>query len=477
MPEISGPGQKTLLESRAVIFARSARPAAPMLYYLVSSGIGHIKCYFDDSAGMESLKENLRDLNPDVWIEMNEFAETKAKSQNASEKISCLIVFGDINFIQNMRNNMNEPFDIDTVSGLQSHHVPTVFAAAEDWWGVIQTVKNPENAFLFSDTVFGNTIISTSPKDDQPVGYWLSCCLAGALAAIESIKLCLNLGNSSENPLYFDLLAMNFEKLKYNIAPPPLPSKQNTDDIIKKLLDSKVLIVGTGGLGSPASYALALAGVGTLGLVDSDCVEISNLNRQILHSTSRIGTPKVKSAEIFIKDLNPIVNVVTYEARFTKTNAMQIIKDYDVIIDGVDNLPTRYLLNDSCFFAEKPLVEAGVLRFDGLGMTVVPKEGHCYRCIFPEMPPAGSVLSCSESGILGPVPGVMGFIEAAEALKLLAGIGNTLQNRLMIFDAMDLDFRITDVRRDENCPLCGENPYIKELAEYETTCDDVSDSF
>jgi len=482
MPEISGPGQKTLLESCATVFAKSARYAAPMMYYLVSSGIGSIKCYFDDGENVEPLMENLRDLNPDVSIERIKSPEITSKFQNAYEgpqkKLSCLIVFGDCNFIKHIIDSAKGPFDSSGFAD-QSRYVPTIFAATENWRGAIKSVKKPEEALPFNSEFFGQTIISTGRENSPPPGYLFSCCFAGALAAVESIKLCLNLGNVSEKPLYFDLLTMDFYRfsndgiISYNTS--HLPAEKITEGMRKKILNSKVLIVGTGGLGSPAAYASAMAGVGTIGLVDSDSVEISNLNRQILHSTSRIGMPKVKSAESFLKKINPDVDMVIYEKLFKKSNALEIIKDYDVIIDGVDNLPTRYLLNDACFFAGKPLAEAGVLRFDGLGMTIVPGKSQCYRCIFSEMPPAGSIPSCSESGILGPVPGVMGSIQAVEAFKLLTGIGNTLQNRLIMFDALDLDFRITDVKQDINCPLCGQNPSIKELMEYETTCDDDPD--
>ncbi|MDI3480502.1 MAG: hypothetical protein PWQ97_157 [Tepidanaerobacteraceae bacterium] len=470
MPEIGASGQTRLLESHIAVFASSARCVAPLLYYLVSSGLGNIKCFIEGIEGISPLVENLRDLNPDVniieMIELSDAAEVFHNcSGNTEKNTSCRIIFGNYDFIKNIIKSINNIND-----RCKTHYVPTIIAAVENWQGIIQAVKKPENTFLFNNTVSGHAIISTAPANKLAVGYLFSCCLAGALAAIESIKLCLNIGNFLECPLYFDLLTMNFKKLNGNDNIPNahhLPSEEKPDDIQNKILDSKVLIVGTGGLGSPAAYALSLSGVGSLGLVDSDRVEISNLNRQILHSTSRIGTPKVKSAEVFIRKLNPNINVITYETRFTKSNAMRIIRDYDVIIDGVDNLPTRYLLNDSCFFAEKTLVEAGVLRFEGLGMTLVPKKGHCYRCIFPEPPPANSIPSCSQAGILGPVPGVMGFIEAAEAFKLLAGIGKTLQSQLLIFDALDLDFRITQVKRDENCPLCGEMPSIKEPIEYE----------
>lgn len=483
MPEISGPGQKTLLESCAAVFAKSARYAAPMMYYLVSSGIENIKCYFEDCEGIELLMENLLDLNPDVLIDRLEAAEIIAKFQSNYEcpenKLSCLIVFGDYNFIKHIIDSAIGPFGTRSGFADKSRHIPTIFVATENWRGAIQSVKKPEKTLPFNSKFFGQPITSTGGENGPAPGYLFSCCFAGALAAVESIRLCLNLGNVSEKPLYFDLLTMDFHRSSNDGAIPYNPfhlaAEEITEGIRKKLLDSKILIVGAGGLGSPAAYALALAGVGTIGLVDSDSVEISNLNRQILHSTSRIGMPKVKSAESFLKKINPDVGIVIYETLFKKSNAMEIIKDYDVIIDGVDNLPTRYLLNDACFFAGKPLAEAGVLRFDGLGMTIVPGKSQCYRCIFSEMPPAGSIPSCSESGVLGPVPGVMGSMQAVEAFKLLTDTGKTLQNRLIMFNALDLDFRIADVKRDLNCPLCGQNPSIKELMEYETTCDDEPD--
>jgi len=479
MPEISGPGQKKLLESCVAIFACSARDTASMMYYLVSSGIGHIKYCFDDNEGMEQVIESLQDLNPDVLIEKAESVRKTAKVQdtceNPEESLSCRIVFGD-----SVAKRMMDSLKVESVGRIDladKDYIPTIFVISKNWCGAIQSVRNLESLSSIFE-LFNRPIFNPTEKSQRAEIF--SCCFAGVLAAVESIKLCLDLGNVSEKPLYFDLLTMDFQRFNNNDgiisdAPSHLPAEKMTEGIHKKISDAKVLIVGTGGLGSPAAYALALAGVGTIGLVDSDSVEISNLNRQILHSTSRIGIPKVKSAEFFLKKLNPDVNIVTYQTLFKKSNAMEIIKDYDVVIDGVDNLPTRYLLNDACFFAGKPLAEAGVLRFDGLGMTIVPGKSHCYRCIFSEIPPAGSIPSCSEAGILGPVPGVMGFIQAAEAFKLLTGIGNTLQNRLIMFDALDLDFRITDVKQDINCPLCGENPSIKELSEYETPCNDTPD--
>ncbi|MHB1127128.1 MAG: thiazole biosynthesis adenylyltransferase ThiF [Bacillota bacterium] len=239
----------------------------------------------------------------------------------------------------------------------------------------------------------------------------------------------------------------------------------------KKLLGSKVLVVGAGGLGSPASLYLAAAGVGTIGIVDSDTVDLSNLQRQILHSTADVGKPKTESAQETLNSLNPDVNVIAYPTRLDKDNIRDMIRDYDVIIDGVDNFPTRFLLNDACVFTGKPLVEAGILRWDGMVMTIIPGEGPCYRCVFPEPPPNGAVPSCQEAGVLGAVAGVMGVLQAAEAIKLLLGVGKNLVGRLLIFDAMETRFREVKVDKNPRCPVCGEQPTIKELMEYDQNCE------
>lgn len=239
----------------------------------------------------------------------------------------------------------------------------------------------------------------------------------------------------------------------------------------KKLLESKVLVVGAGGLGSPASLYLAAAGVGKLGIVDSDVVDLSNLQRQVLHSTQDVGRPKTESALETLKALNPDVEVTTYNLRLNKENVMNIIKDYHVVVDCVDNFPARYLVNDACVFLRKPLVEAGILRWDGMIMTVVPGKGPCYRCIFPDPPPPGAVPSCQEAGVMGAIAGVIGVLEATEAIKLLLGIGNTLTGRMLLFDAMETSFRQVEVKKHEMCPVCGENPTITELVEYDLECE------
>jgi thiazole biosynthesis adenylyltransferase ThiF len=242
----------------------------------------------------------------------------------------------------------------------------------------------------------------------------------------------------------------------------------------EKLLNSKVLVIGAGGLGSPAILYLAAAGVGTIGIVDFDVVDFSNLQRQVIHNTERVGTPKVESAKKTVEMLNPDVKVITYNTRISKENIMDIIKDYDVVLDGTDNFPTRFLINDACYFAGKPLVSAAMLRFEGqVSVFDYRRKGEspCYRCLFPEPPPPGLVPSCQEAGILGSIGGIMGCIQATEAIKLILGIGEPLVGKLLIMDALSMDFRKVKLRKDPNCPLCGEKPVIKELIEYEQVCD------
>jgi len=242
----------------------------------------------------------------------------------------------------------------------------------------------------------------------------------------------------------------------------------------EKLLNSKVLVIGAGGLGSPAILYLAAAGVGTIGIVDFDVVDLSNLQRQIIHNTERVGTPKVESAKRTVEMLNPDVKVITYNTRISKENIMDIIKDYDVVLDGTDNFPTRFLINDACYFAGKPLVSAAMLRFEGQVSVFdfrVKEQSPCYRCLFPEPPPPGLVPSCQEAGILGSIGGIMGCIQATEAIKLILGMGEPLVGKLLIMDALSMDFRKVKLRKDPNCPLCGEKPVIKELIEYEQVCD------
>ena len=238
-----------------------------------------------------------------------------------------------------------------------------------------------------------------------------------------------------------------------------------------KLLDAKVLMVGAGGLGSPAAYYLAAAGVGTLGIVDADVVDITNLQRQILHGTSDVGRPKAISARETLMDLNPGCNVIPYIEYLNSENVMDIISEYDIVVNGCDNFPTRYMVNDACVFAGKPIVDGSIFRFEGQ-VTIYPcdSEGPCYRCLYPEPPPTELAPSCAEAGVLGVLPGTGGLIQATEVVKLVLGQGEPLIGRLLMYDALSMNFKNFKIRRDPGCPVCGDNPTVTELIDYVAFC-------
>lgn len=238
----------------------------------------------------------------------------------------------------------------------------------------------------------------------------------------------------------------------------------------RKLLEGSVLLVGAGGLGCPSALYLAAAGVGRIGLVDDDVVDLSNLQRQILYSTPDIGRPKIEVAEERIRALNPEVALETYAERLTSENAMDILSKYDVVIDGTDNFPTRYLTNDACAFLKIPCVYGAILRFEGQVSVFDTERGPCYRCLFPEPPPPGAVPSCAEGGVLGILPGVIAMLQATEAVKLLAGIGEPLLGRFIQYDALDMRFSEFRFAKDPDCPVCGESPTVRELIDYEGFC-------
>ena len=238
----------------------------------------------------------------------------------------------------------------------------------------------------------------------------------------------------------------------------------------KKIKAASVLVIGTGGLGSPVALYLAAAGVGRIGLVDYDQVDSSNLQRQVIHGTSQLGELKVVSARQRMLDINPDIQVDIYNEPFTSANAMQIAKDYDILIDGTDNFPTRYLSNDVCVLLGKPNVYGSIYRFDGQVSVFDARQGPCYRCLFPEPPPPGLVPSCAEGGVLGVLPGTIGTLQATEALKLILGIGETLKGRLLLFNALDMSFDFVNLRKNPNCKICGPNPEITQLIDYEEFC-------
>src|ERR1700757_1373941 len=238
----------------------------------------------------------------------------------------------------------------------------------------------------------------------------------------------------------------------------------------QKLKAAKVLCVGTGGLGSPLAFYLAAAGVGTLGLGDFDVVDASNLQRQIIHSTKDIGRKKLDSAAEKLTALNPALNVVKHETMLSSANALEILKDYDIVADGTDNFPTRYLVNDACVLLGKPNVYGSIFRFEGQASVFATEEGPCYRCLYPEPPPPGLVPSCAEGGVLGILPGLVGLIQATEAIKLILGSGDPLIGRLLLYDALGMKFRELKLRKNPDCPACGKNPTITKLIDYEEFC-------
>ena len=243
----------------------------------------------------------------------------------------------------------------------------------------------------------------------------------------------------------------------------------------KRLKNAKVLCVGAGGLGSPALLYLAAAGVGTLGIVDFDVVDESNLQRQVIHGQSDIGRSKAESARDSIREINPYVNVIVHKARLDSDNAMQIFSDYDLIVDGTDNFATRYLVNDACVLLGKPYVWGSIYRFDGQASVFWAEYGPCYRCLYPEPPPPGMVPSCAEGGVLGVLCASIGSIQVNEAIKVITGIGEPLAGRLMIYDALEMTYRSVKVRKDPECPVCGKNPTVTELIDYEEFCGAVSE--
>src|SRR6202165_5902576 len=238
----------------------------------------------------------------------------------------------------------------------------------------------------------------------------------------------------------------------------------------QKLKAARVLCIGTGGLGSPLALYLAAAGVGTLGLVDFDVVDFSNLQRQVIHFTSDVGRPKLQSAREKIAAINPFVNVKAFETRLTSENALKIFDGFDIVVDGTDNFPTRFLVNDACVFTGKPNVYGSIFRFEGQASVFAAKDGPCYRCLYPEPPPPGLVPSCAEGGVLGILPGLVGLIQATEVIKMILGIGDSLAGRLLLGDALGMTFRTLKLRKNPDCPACGTHPTVTELIDYDQFC-------
>jgi adenylyltransferase/sulfurtransferase len=266
----------------------------------------------------------------------------------------------------------------------------------------------------------------------------------------------------------------------------PVPATLSNDEILRysrhlimpevgmegqqKLKAAKVLCIGAGGLGSPLALYLAAAGVGTLGIVDFDVVDLTNLQRQIIHGNSDVGRKKLDSAEETLKEINPFIVIQKFETKLSSTNALEIFRDFDIVVDGTDNFPTRYLVNDACVLSGKPNVYGSIFRFEGQASVFATKEGPCYRCLYPEPPPPGLVPSCAEGGVLGILPGIVGVIQATEVIKLILGNGKTLAGRLLLVDALNMRFRELKLRKDPECPVCGLSPTVTTLIDYQEFC-------
>lgn len=463
MPEISGPGQKKLLESRVELYCESVKSLESVVYYLAACGIGHINCYVGETEGCEPLVKNINDLNNDVSFKINHFKSINKLSEPKDLRDNSFIfriILGDYESFPGYWRYLRNESD--------SNFVFTILACINNWSGAIQACDNREKLdFIISSIVqrCSKTSNKSMNEINESESSILTKCVLGSIAVIEGIKSALNIGKLNEEALYINLQSLEIkrvsaEELDVNLDNLILNNMESISVYSEKTLPgkinkAKVLIVGAGGLGSPAAYALAAVGIGTLGLVDCDTVEISNLNRQILHTTSRIGMPKVKSAEEFIKKLNPNVEVITYNTRFTEDNAQELISNYDLVIDAVDNLTSRYVLNRACQSAKKPFIEAGVVRFYGQCMTFIPGNGPCYSCIFPNEEALRNTMTCAEAGVLGVMPGLIGFMQAAEAIKVITDKGNTIEGKILFFDAIDSEFSIFNFNKNPRCVICG----------------------
>ena len=350
---------------------------------------------------------------------------------------------------------------------------------------VLVDVREPEEAA--QGVIEGSKLIPRGQLESSvggavpdPATEIVVVCAVGARSALAA-KVLQDMGYSNVASL-----AGGFDRWKTEGLPFVVPQMLTRDQRIRysrhtllpevgeegqaKLLASKVLIVGAGGLGSPAAMYLAAAGVGTIGIVDFDVVDVSNLQRQILHTTERVGKPKVESAELTLRSINPDVNVVKYEERLSAANVLDICAGYDIIVDGGDNFPTRYLVNDASLHLRTPVVHGAIFRFEGQASVFAPYDGPCYRCLFPQPPPPELAPSCAEAGVLGVLPGIIGSIEAMETIKLLLGIGDPLVGRLLTYDALDQEFRSLKLRRNADCPACSDEAFPPAITEYDVLC-------
>lgn len=439
IPEISRDGQEKILASSISIYNECVEAAEFALYYLAASGVGGADCCIADTAGWDGLSFKLNDLNGDIRLRL----ETEADKKNVLQA-STRIVSGNPPYVRKaLKNILN--------SDISEKFIPTIIALNYGWRGTIRTfLTKAELAEFFTELEKWPGFNSFDPTS---CGHKLSGYFSGLMAVQEHLKLALSIGKPLTSALYYDLFRMEFE----NVPNIPglfyrLDSFEPAESTAVTLSDAKILIAGCGGLGSPAAYSLVSIGIGSLGLADNGTVELSDLNRQILHSSSRLGMSKVQSAESFLKNVNPLADLSLHNVKLRKENISDIIKNYDLVIGCLDSLADRYMLNDACLAEGKPLLEAGVMDISGLVTSIIPGKGHCYRCIFPE---DSAYSPNAEAGVLGPVSGLLGILQAVEAVKLLSGTGRLLRNKLLLLDAFDTDIFVVNSARSLSCKACS----------------------
>ncbi|OFV69815.1 ThiF family adenylyltransferase [Acetobacterium wieringae] len=457
MPEIGGAGQKKLLTTKILVCAPDLKIADLLLRYLVAMGIGQIDCFLGNPDNWEPICENLRDLNPDISLQLVKTVTTPA----------------DFNLIQGNNRFCRKLAESLLSDSLTRAFTPTLVSVYDAWQGCFNYCYDQAAMKLFLDALQNKGFADHQAITHELniLGSDLSAAFSGTLLPIELAKACLNIGEQQTAGFYFDLISLIFDNqfTTSQTLCPPMDLSQAID--MNKLRSARILTVGAGGLGCPANLVLAKAGLTHLSLIDFDQVEISNLNRQILHSNSRIGLLKVESARIALKSINPELNITLYPEALSTENARTLIGQHDLVIDGLDNLPTRYLLNDACYLENKPLIEAGALSYYGQVTALIPDDGPCFRCLFPQAD-GQTAGSCSETGVLGPVPGVIGVLEAVEAIKQLLDLTPNLTGRLLMIDTLATSFDLFSFKKDTNCPLCGQDRSIHELGSFSFVCED-----
>lgn len=449
MPEISGRGQETLLKTHVRVTMPSVKWGDMMLAYLAAVGVGQITCVLQNMTKGSDFIRHVMDLNPEMQIKVIPANEPWTPADQHTPNAS--IVLGPNEFVALHRQK--------TENMVSADGAPLIVVEAGPWQGTLWADGHNLKHKGVKATLPG------FPGEEPTVGEVLSASFGGTLAVIELVKMRLGIGHKLEKPFAYDLMNMTFwekvgdereanQKAATHNGVEPLGALGDIE-LQQRLTKAKVLVVGSGGLGSPVSFALAKAGIGTLGLVDHDHVDLSNLNRQILHTTSRIGMPKVASGARTLEMLNPKMTVNTYQERMTASNADRLLRAYDLLLDGLDNLPSRYVANKAAVAAAKPFVSAGVLTFYGQSTSILPGDGPCYECIFPQSDDTGNAPTCEETGVLGAVPGLMGVIQAVEVIKQLCGLSPSLQHQYLMVDALEREFTIIQLPRKEACPVCG----------------------